>query len=277
MLSRQFRGRRGSVALEAAVTLPVLVTLFLGAFDLFAAVTSWRSTRTAAIAIAEAASSYAVQQPTSTNPNGTNVITSTQVWDASTAVFPYLRTLKRATNTNAYAVTLSSVVFTPYANGTGCSDSTCVCVTTNSTSSGSTTSTTTTSAINGSTNTAAGKTCYVANLVWSAALTSVPNAPGAFSETRGSNGCGKLTPVVAGTASSLTTLPLGLYGPFGLLIADVSYQYRPTYTAFVTGNITFLESAYLAPRIGIINNTNAPYVDYSPANASPVCAAYQHS
>jgi hypothetical protein len=263
MLIARKRARRGSVALEAAITLPVLVTLFLGAFDLVGAVTAWRSARTSAIAIAEIATNIAVQ-----NANGTNVITSTQVWDANTAIFAYLSSLKSSTNVNPYAVTLTAVVFAPV---TSCTNGSCVCVTTNLTSSATTTAINGSAGSNASTSTA----CYTANIAWSVPLTNVPNAPNSVTQSRGTNGCGKLTPVVSGTPSSLTTLPQGLYSAYSVVVADVSYTYIPTFTKFVTGSISFLETAYVAPRIGTINGANgAPYVQYSPTNASVVCSGY---
>jgi len=269
MLIHRHTGRRGSVALEAAITLPVLVTLFLGAFDLVGAVTAWRGARTSAIAIAEIATNIAVQDTT-----GSNVITSTQVWDASTAIFAYFANLKLASNANPYAVTLSAVVFNSVAS---CSNGSCVCVTT-TLSSGSTST-----AINGTSggNATTSTSCYTANLAWSVALAGVPNAPNSVTQTRGSNGCGMLTPVAAGTPSTLTTLPQGMYSAFSLIVADVSYTYIPTFTKFVSGNIAFLETAYVAPRIGTISGGVVPYVEYSStanplpaAQSSPVCSGY---
>jgi Flp pilus assembly protein TadG len=265
-LRRLARARRGSVLIEVGIVLPILVILFVGTFDIVNALASWRRARSASIAIAEGATNVASQVGLFTSPiAGDNMITGTQAEVASSAIAAYIPNLPSGASTS-FAVTLSAVVFTT-TSSSGCSDGSCVCVTTVTTG-GSTTSTSTT--IGGRPSSSGGNTtvCYVANVAWSTSLGQNSPAHG-FTQTRS---CGTLTPVPTTTTghSSLTTLPQGLYGPYSLVVADVQYTFTPTFLTFITGPVTFLESAYLPPRIGAA----ADYVLYSPTTSSSICSGY---
>lgn len=270
MLNRRRNRRSGSVALEFAVTLPLVICIALSAFDIVNAVTAWRRLRAAATATAEIATALAVTS------NGTvvnNVLDSSQTNEASTAIFAYMPALRAATI--PFSVTLSSVFFTPQAVGTTCG-ATCVCLHTTSASSGAgisksiapqiggTTTATTTTTSNG-TSTSVTMQCYVAATAWSSPLPA--SYAGALQSARVCNT--PLTPTVS-NAASLTTLPEGVYGPFSLLIADLSYKFTPTFLGYIMGGITFRETAYVPPRIGTPGA--GTYVQYSPTTAyPPIC------
>ncbi len=272
MLSGGRRGRRGAIALEAAITLPIMTVLFVGAFDVVNALTAWRQTRAASIAIAEAATNMAVQTSTLTSPySGSNLLTSANAYAVSTAVAAYLPDVRTAASSK-FAVTLTAITF---ASVPSCSDGSCVCVTTTTTSgSNGTINTANSSVINGSagSNGSSTTSCYTANVAWSVALGQGSPAYGGMQTRK----CGVVTPVAVGTASSLGTstlasnLPQGLYGPYSLLVADVSYTFTPSFLTFITGPVTFLESSYVPPRIGAAGE----YVQYSPNTSSSVCSGY---
>jgi Flp pilus assembly protein TadG len=81
---------------------------------------------------------------------------------------------------------------------------------------------------------------YVATVAWSVAnnLGAVQLRP-----------CGTLTMVPNGSTPSLTTLPAGDFGPTSLLVADISYTFRPLFLGFLVGDIALMRSSYFSPRI----------------------------
>ncbi len=271
MLSGSKRGRSGSVALEFAVVIPVLIVVTLSAFDLIGAVTAWRRVRAAATSTAEIATALAV---TSSGGTVSNVLTSSQVNQASTAIFAYLPALRAATI--PFSVTLSAVYFTPLAVGTGCSNGSCVCLTTTSAASGGGTSNSIAPHINGTTTattstTANGTTtsitvqCYTATTAWTSPL------PTSYASALQSKRlCNALLTPTTSTAASLTSLPMGVYGPYSLLVADLTYKFTPMFLGYIMGSITFAETAYVPPRIGSPGANN--YVEYSPTTSyPPIC------
>ena len=276
MLSGGRTGRRGAIALELAITMPVLVVIALAAFDLVGAVAAWRRVRAAATSIAEIATSLAVN-----TSNSTNQISSTQAAAASTAIYPYIPALYQSGNTTPFAVTLSAVVFEPLANVTNdagqvtsyksCA-ATCVCLNTATAGNG----TITTSSTIGGTNSATTQ-CYSAYTAWS--VPELQHGATQGGAAWGARPCASaaptadppppppLTPVADGTGSTESTLPMGLYGPYSLLVADVAYTFTPMFLNYIMGNVTFTESAYVPPRIG----TSRQYVQYSPDPSSVTC------
>lgn len=277
-LIRRLRTRRAAVLVEVAIVLPTVMVLFVGTFDVVDALASWRRARAAAIAIAEAATNVAAQTGTfsltvgTTTVTGDNQLTSSQAEVASSAIAAYFPNLPSGVSTS-YGVTLSAVVFAVTTTCTATSTN-CVCVTTNTTTSTGATNTISNTIGNVSpgtpgSGTSNSTTCYIANVAWSVALGS-STSPHGWTQTRA---CGALTPVSTSSHSSLTTLPEGLYGPYSLIVADVDYTFTPLFSKFITGPVTFLESAYLPPRIG----TAANYVFYTPVTyqpTGPVCTGY---
>jgi Flp pilus assembly protein TadG len=241
------RGRSGVAAVEAALIMPVLIILMLSAYDLIAAAGAWRNTRAAATATAEISTYLAV------NSNGTNQLTSTQVQNAATAVYAYLPNLF-SMSSSQFTVTLSAVVFAPTAN---CNSNACVCVTNGATSNTSVVGSSKTPVASG------GSTqCYIANTAWSAPLSY---------GTQQSRPCGQLLPATS-TTPTPTTIPVGVYGPYSVMVADIRYTYTPIFLGYIMGTITFNETAYVPPRIGGSGVSN--YVQYSPSTATAVCKGY---
>lgn len=272
MLSGGRRGRAGAVALEFAAVVPVMILVSLGAYDIENAVGTWRRVRAAATAIAEIATSQAVQNGQSADGTIQGILTNTAAQASSTAIYAYLSNLRSSGTTIPFSVTLSAIVFNAVPNTTvngkisygSCAGNTCVCLTTITAGNGSISTTQTMGGTNSATT-----TCYTSATAWSASY-------GANNtETDGSVGapirpCGvQFQAVPAGTAPSLTTLPIGVFGPYSLMVADVSYTWTPIFAKFLTGPITFFESAYVPPRSGTITQ----YVEYTPTNASQVCQA----
>jgi len=289
MLTGGRRGRSGVVALEVAIVMPVLIIITLASFDLVNAVSAWRSVRAAATATAEIATSIAVQtglnSPCTIVANGNtttpqNCLVGPDVQRAGSTIFAYLQNLRGAGNTVPFSVALTSVIFKPLANTKGCSNGSCVCLSTASTTSGNSTTIVSTPAINGTTNTTGtvngGTTtttqCYTADIVWSTSDTY--GTAQSMKRTCGTKVPTSTPPLLpsTSTATSLTTLPPGVYGPFSLMVVDISYTFTPMFLHYVMGSITFLESAYVPPRIG----SPSSYIFYSPYNDGSVCPEFQY-
>jgi len=81
---------------------------------------------------------------------------------------------------------------------------------------------------------------------------SVGPANSGFTQTRA---CGPLTMAPSNQASpTLTTLPPGVYvpgtatSPGTVIVVDLTYVFRPTFTYWLTGPFTFQRTAYIVPR-----------------------------
>ena len=61
--------------------------------------------------------------------------------------------------------------------------------------------------------------------------------------------CGTLPAVADNSASSMSSLPAGVFGPTSILVGDVSTQFVPMFSGVFTGPIQMLRSAYVSPRI----------------------------
>ncbi len=99
---------------------------------------------------------------------------------------------------------------------------------------------------------------YTANVAWSMA-----NELGS-PQLRA---CGPLTIVANNNPASYTTLPSGDLGPTSLLVADVSYTFKPVFFGFLIGDIPMMQSAFISPRV---NNT-IQLVANSSAGVSVTC------
>jgi Flp pilus assembly protein TadG len=111
-----------------------------------------------------------------------------------------------------------------------------------------------------------GKTCtYVANTAWS---TTLPQG----AQIR--RPCGIVAQVASTTGSSISSLPTaGMTSVSSVVVADVSYWYRPLFIGFITGPLALRHTAFLPPRAG----RPMQYVQYDTANAktnSSICPGY---
>ena len=72
--------------------------------------------------------------------------------------------------------------------------------------------------------------------------------------------CGKATKVSDNVSLTSTTLPQSLYGSGSVLVADISYAYKPLFGTRFFGEMTLFRSAFMAPRY-------MPIVPFGPAKA----------
>lgn len=101
-----------------------------------------------------------------------------------------------------------------------------------------------------------GACTYVAGTAWSVAL------PQGLQVTRRCDEVQQVTPDQQATISNLPTS--GMTTLTSVLVADVSYRYRPLFSGFITGPVTMQSTAFLPPRAG----KPEQFVQYDRANAS---------
>ena len=111
-----------------------------------------------------------------------------------------------------------------------------------------------------------GKDCvYVAHLAWSTAL------PQGVAATRP---CGVVAQVAPSQPASIANLQTaGMTAVTSIVVADVSYVYRPLFGGFVTGPLTLQRTAFLPPRAG----KPTQYVQYDLAHTTTnpaICPGY---
>lgn len=227
---RPFRCRKATAGVEFALVAPVMITLLVCAYDLVQMLTVWRRMTAAAAAMVALTTSVSVQ------PNSTNSVTGDQVQVANTLAFAYLPEWKSITP-SLYGISLSSVTFSP--TQASCkSDCT-----------------------------------YVASTSWSASLYS--SSPGGTPQRRPC-GRGLIQPVSSNAKPSLTTLPSAMLVPYGtttngppsVVVADITYNFKPTLLGAVVSAFTIQVSAYLPPRIGGVTQS----VTYVPSAGIPQAA-----
>ncbi len=160
----------------------------------------------------------------SVQPDQSNALTVQQAYQAMTAIYAMIPRLKSGADTSQYSVTLSAVVFVTSPPG---------CV--------------------------AGSNCaYVGNIAWSVAL-----LPPGLPVTR--TPCSVVTQVASNQQATASNLPTsGMTTLTSVVIADVSYEYQPLFSGFVTGPITLQHTAFLPPRAGMPTQ----YVQYDKDHAS---------
>lgn len=95
--------RRGVAALEFALTVPALIFLLLGMYDLSSGWITSRRLTTAAFSVGQIATIRAVQ------PDSTNALSYDEAWKASTAAYAAMPQM--AVSGAVYAVALSEIVF----------------------------------------------------------------------------------------------------------------------------------------------------------------------
>jgi hypothetical protein len=230
--TRQFaRATAGVVALEFALMAPMMVLLLIGTFDVSNAIIASSRLTAAAQQIVEIATATASQA-------NLNQLTETQAYQATTAPFALLPTLLSEVPTGG-------ALPPGYLNNPGANFSiTLSGVQFLGQPAGCTT------------NCTSYTTAYTA---WSMA-----NRLG----TKSVRLCGTLTGVGNTTSPSMTTMPIGAFGPTGVLVADIAYTFVPTFSSVITGPIQMRRTAYLSPRSGTAI-TFSPSA--SPSNYSISC------
>lgn len=111
----------------------------------------------------------------------------------------------------------------------------------------------------------AGACTYAFNVAWSNAMTR---------GTQVRRPCGVVTQVAPTQPATMSNLPTsGMTTITSVVIADVSYTYRPLFSSFVTGPVTLQRTAFLPPRAG----KPTDYVQYDKSNAgknTDICAGF---
>jgi Flp pilus assembly protein TadG len=106
------RCRAGSPGIEFALVAPVMFILLSGAYDITQLLIAQRRVIVTAQEIVEIATELSIQ------PNQTMSLTTTQAYQAETAIYALIPGLKSGTDTSRFFVTLSAAVFT--ATPAGC-------------------------------------------------------------------------------------------------------------------------------------------------------------
>lgn len=104
-VSRLRENASGIMALEFALTVPFLITLILGLYDLTHSIQTWHRLSIAAEAAAQITTETAAQS------NGTNILNATQVWQASTAAFTIFPEWKSTNETSNYGIEIPSTIY----------------------------------------------------------------------------------------------------------------------------------------------------------------------
>lgn len=81
--------------------------------------------------------------------------------------------------------------------------------------------------------------------------------------------CGTLAAAPNGGSPSYATLPAGNFGPTSLLVADISYTFKPFFLGFITGDIAMMHSGYVSPRINNLTTLVSP----SGAGTAVICGS----
>lgn len=232
------RGRRGTVAIEFAMVMPILVTAILGVVDTCRAIIAWQLLTSSAEAVAEIATAESAIPDSS----GNYELSDAQVQDATTAIYAFMPALNTGDGGNdysAFSVTLSAIQFTTATTATASCPS--------------------------------GSACVMWSVVGSYSTNEGTFAVASLQERV----CGTaLTQNLPGSSPSLTTLPTsGLTGVNSLIVADVQYQFTPLFVKFITGPISMFRTAYLPARVG----SATPYVQYVAPTGAPTdffCPGY---
>jgi Flp pilus assembly protein TadG len=85
-------------------------------------------------------------------------------------------------------------------------------------------------------------------------------------------GTSVITQTTDSSTPSPTTLPSDVYSAASLLVVDVTYTFTPTFSNFITSSFTMRQSAYFAPRTGLVNSY-IRYVYVSP-DSTTLCSGY---
>ena len=211
----RWRGdKRGVAAVEFALILPLMVVLYLGSSEVTQGVLA---SRKMAI-VSRTLSDLVAQQPTATTAPCTAAglcdSTMTSIFAAASVIMSPFSVSALGDGTSSLTMVVSSVEFV--ANATSPAPAT---------------------ASNG----------YEAVVRWSKSAAS-PNVGTVRSCV------GKLTPVSNTTAAALTNLPSGLYSSGSLIIADVTYKYKPTFGGTLLAwsstdsSVSMKNTTYMRPR-----------------------------
>jgi Flp pilus assembly protein TadG len=106
------RCRAGSPGIEFAIVAPVMLTVLTGAYDITQLLIAQRRVFVTAQEIVEIATELSIQ------PNQSMALTTTQAYQAETAIYALIPGLRTGSDPSQFFVTLSSAVFT--ATPAGC-------------------------------------------------------------------------------------------------------------------------------------------------------------
>ncbi len=227
------RDDRGVAAVEFALLLPLMITLYIGSTEITQGVLA---SRKMAI-LSRSLSDLVAQQPSGiTSPCTTAGLcdtTMTSIFSAASAIMSPFSTAALGDGTSTLTMTVSGVEFVSYTSLPG-SNAAKTWVPTQSKLATAFTPTTTDPG-------------YQAMVRWSKVAAS-PNAGTARS-------CATpLTPADTSTAPAATNLPQGLYSSGSLIIADVTYKYQPTFgQSFLAWSssatyVSMSNTTYMRPR-----------------------------
>jgi Flp pilus assembly protein TadG len=122
MLTRARSNRRGTAAMEFAMVAPIMVTMVWGVYDVARALVAWEETCRAAEAVAQAAEKMSITNRVYPNGNSKagepiSALTATQMQAAMSSIYAQMPWLNLGAGNGSlnggYSVTLSGVAFTP--------------------------------------------------------------------------------------------------------------------------------------------------------------------
>jgi Flp pilus assembly protein TadG len=241
-LRRLGRDEKGIAAVEFALILPLMVTLYVGSIQVTQGVLASRKMAM----LSRTLSDIVAQQPTATttpcSSAGLCDSAMSLIFDAATAVMSpfdtgYLQSTATANSTTTLTMTVTSVEFTEYTAAP--TDATLKPYIYIPNTGQLATATDPTSTNKG----------YLAKARWSKAAASPKNGPLRSCTTA-------LTPVDNTASTSATSLPKGLYASGAVVIADVTYKYEPMFGGSVislattdgAGYIAMSNTTYMRPR-----------------------------
>jgi len=266
------RATEGVAAVEFALILPLMLLLYLGSAETTQAVIAGRKAAVAARTVAD----LVAQTAASTS------MTDAQMGSIFNGALVMMQPFPTAstTSTTPLLIDVSAVSFTQYTAAVSAALQPYVWVPTQSKLASAFTPTTTDPG-------------YAAKVRWSvnpgtsgvSSNTSMTGVAAAATRTCGT-GVNPLTPNT-GAVASLDTVNLstGLYGPTSLIIADIQYQYTPTFGATLVqigknaswaGSVmTTHETMYMQPRnaTSVCSGSTDAYVCYT-AQQTAACASY---
>jgi Flp pilus assembly protein TadG len=105
--ARPTKRRRGSVTVEFAFIIPIMLVFIIGVFDISKAMILYEEVDNASHTIPLSASILAVQ------PDGSTALTAPQVQQAMSAVFAEMPMVRGGTASGTRSVTMTSVIFLP--------------------------------------------------------------------------------------------------------------------------------------------------------------------
>ncbi len=251
-LGPALRERRSVAAMEFAMIAPVIATMALAVFDIGRALIIWQQLNDAAVAITEAAEVMSITVGT----NGTATqLTATQIQNAMTTIYAQIPGLNLGAGTGmfpgAFSVTLSSVSFYP------------LCATAQSCGTTQTPYTDWSAYLtSGGTKLEQPPGTLASSLLRPCTLTGLlpvrqfPNGPNQLQDM--------VDPVIIKNGVTMTVAPQ--------LVADVSYQFTPSFPLFVHPVTLWASSTLPAPFGGVSQQVALTGGTYTPLTNPEACA-----